>query len=46
MSQAMKSEGRSLDRLLHDMGEEYEAFLAESEELIRRIKEGNHAGEK
>lgn len=37
-----KTEGRSLERLLHDMGEEYESFLADCEVLMEKIKEGSH----
>lgn len=41
-----RSEGRSLERLLHDMGEEYESFLADCEVLMEKIKEGSHADQK
>lgn len=43
MENQNKKEERSLERLLHDMGEEYESFLAESEALLAKIKEGVHA---
>lgn len=46
MENQNKKEGRSLERLLRDMGEEYESFLAESEELLAKIKEGNRAHQK